>query len=280
MQQDKIIATEGFFGSGPCLFYRAWRAADGDPRAAVAVVHGGGEHSGRYLKFAQAMTPRGYAVYAYDLRGHGKSPGIRGHIGRFADYLADTREFLQFVRGQVPGKKVFLLGHSVGGLIAAVYSLENQDLPGVVLSSPFLSMKLKVPAWKSGMAKLLSLLLPKLTMHNGLSADDLSRDAGVCELYRRDLLVHDMASTRFYTELLAAQQSALAGAGRLKIPLLEIYGTADKIADPEGAKAFFSRAGSADKTLKAYDGYFHEVFNEIGREAAFEDLDRWLRHLL
>ena len=149
-------SSEGFFKTvrGPELFYRAWHPeAAIETKAVIIIIHGGGEHSGRYLNPVNYLVPRGYAVYAYDLPGHGKSPGKRGHVNRFTEFLDATDSFLQFVREHEQGKPVFLLGHSIGGLIAADYALEHPELSGLILSSPFLRMKLKVPAWKSAIAK-------------------------------------------------------------------------------------------------------------------------------
>ena len=273
-----MLTTEGYFGTNK-LFYRGWQP-EKETKAVIAIVHGGGEHSGRYRNAADYLVPRGYAVYAYDLRGHGKSPGKRGHVNRFREYLDDTDGFLNFVREQAPGKTVFLLGHSLGGVIAAAYALEHPDLPGLILSAPFLMMKLKVPGWKSGMAKVLSYMMPTLTLSNGLSADDLCRDKNVCEAYRKDTLVHDLASTRFYTEMLACQRRTLANAGKLKIPLLVLYGGDDRIADPEGSRAFYAGAGCGEKRIQCYEGYFHEIFNEKENEIVFKDILGWLEELI
>jgi len=274
-----MISTEGYFktADGPELFYRGWRPdANSETKAVITIVHGGGEHSGRYLNPVNYLVPRRYAVYAYDLRGHGKSPGKRGHINRFAEYIDDTNSFLQFVRKEEQGKPVFLLGHSLGGLIAADYALGHPELPGLILSSPFLILKMKVPGWKSAIAKVASYVMPSLTLRNGLTADDLCREREVCIMYRRDPLVHDLASVRFYTEMLAAQARTLRKAGDLKTPLLVLYGSADRIADPEGSKAFYESAGCGDKRIHGYEGYYHEIFNEKDNQVVFGDLLKWV----
>jgi alpha-beta hydrolase superfamily lysophospholipase len=276
-------SNERFFKTirGPELFYRAWHPeAAIETKAVIIIIHGGGEHSGRYLNPVNYLVPRGYPVYAYDLPGHGKSPGKRGHVNRFTEFLDATDSFLQFVRKDEGGKPVFLLGHSIGGLIAVDYALKHPELPGLILSSPFLRMKLQVPAWKSVIAKTASYFMPALTLHNGLIADDLCHEREVCMMYRRDPLVHDLASVRFYTEMLAAQSRTMRDAGRLKTPMLLLYGSADRIADPEGAKAFNKNAGCSDKKIVVYEGFYHEIFNEKNNILVFRNLVEWMESQL
>lgn len=270
--------TEGKFNAsdGPELYYQAWQP-DGAPRGVLAVVHGYGEHSGRYLNLVNYFAPRGYALYAYDLRGHGQSAGQRGHINRFGEYLADTDAFLKLVREHEPGNKVFLLGHSLGGLIVAAYAEAHPgELPGLIMSSAFLQFKLKVPGWKAALAQAMSALNPAMTMKNDLPASCLSHDPAVVAAYDTDPLNHHVATSRWFTEILAAQTRTVEQASTLKTPVLVLYAGDDSIGDPEGSATFFQRVPLADKAQHRYDGYYHEIFNEVNKEVVFKDLEAWL----
>lgn len=271
--------TEGKFSACDSLelYHLAW-LPDGEPKAVFVVVHGYGEHSGRYLNPVNYFVPRGLALYAYDLRGHGKSPGPRGHIVHFGEYLADTNAFLKLVRQLNPGHKLFLLGHSLGGLIVSAY-VENyptDDLSGLIMSSAFLGFRMQVPAVKAAVGRVMSSLMPALTMKNDLSAALLSHDLAVVAAYDTDPLNHHVGTARFLTEVTTAQARTLERAGEVKLPLLVMYAGDDQIADPERSRVFFERAASADKTIHGYDGYYHEIFNETNKEVVFKDWECWL----
>ena len=269
--EEKFNASDGLE-----LYYQAWQP-DGAPGAVLAVVHGYGEHSGRYLHPANYFVPRGYALYAYDLRGHGQSAGQRGHINRFNEYLADTDAFLKLVREREPGRKVFLLGHSLGGLIVAAYAEDHPgELPGLIMSSAFLQFKLKVPGWKAAVARAMSALNPAMTMKNDLPAGFLSHDPAVVAAYDTDPLNHHVATARWLTEILAAQTRTVERASALKAPVLVLYAGDDLIGDPQGSATFFERVALADKAQHRYDGYYHEIFNEVNKEVVFKDLEAWL----
>ena len=270
--------TEGKFSAsdGLELYYQAWQP-DGQTKAVLAVVHGYGEHSGRYLNPVNYFVPRGYAQYAFDLRGHGKSAGQRGHIHHFDEYLTDTDAFLKLVREKQPGRKVFLLGHSLGGLIAAAYAEDHPgQLPGLIMSSAFLQFKIKVPGWKMTLARTLSSLMPTFTMANDVPAAHLSHDPTVVAAYDVDPLNHHVATARWGTEILAAQTRTLDRASELTIPALVLYAGADQIADPQGSALFFERVKLTDKTAHCYDSDYHEIFNEMDKDTVFRDLEVWL----
>ena len=269
--EEKFNACDGLE-----LYYQAWQP-DGAPRAVLAIVPGYGEHSGRYLNPANYFVPRGYALYAYDLRGHGQSAGQRGHITHFDEYLADTSAFLKLVREREPGRKVFLLGHSLGGLIVAAYAEDHSaELPGLIMSSAFLQFKLKVPGWKTALARAMSALNPAMTMKNDLPASFLSHDPAVVAAYDTDPLNHHVATARWLTEILAAQTRTVERASVLKTPVLVLYAGDDLICDPQGNATFFERVTLADKVQHRYDGYYHEIFNEVNKEVVFKDLEAWL----
>jgi lysophospholipase len=258
------------------LHLQAW-LPDAEPATVLAVVHGYGEHGGRYGYLGDAMAACGHAVYVYDLRGHGQSAGRRGHIRRFADYLADTRVYLDALAEAQPGAPTYLLGHSLGGLIAAAYAeAQPAGLDGLILSSPFLRLGTPPPASKVHGAKLLSVVSPGFNIGNTLQAADLSHEQDVVEAYVTDPLVHHVATSRWAAEVLSAQGAVLAEAPRIGLPLLLLFSDADAVADPQASRELFAAAGSADKTERRYAGYYHELFNETGRAAVFADVAAWL----
>ena len=273
-----------FQGAGGVLLHlQAWLPAGPDleqlvePAAVIALVHGYGDHGGRHAWFAEDMAARGYAVYAYDLRGHGLSTGARGQIRRFDDYLDDTAVFLDEVRRLQPVKPVVLLGHSLGGLICARFAEERPcDVRALILSSPFFALTVQPEPVKLLGAKALSAVWPGRDIGNTVLAKDLSHDRAVVEAYVTDPLVHHVAPARWAAETLSAQDAALAAAPRVALPLLLLYGKEDAIADPAFAEAFFATAGSADKKLVHYEDFYHELFNETGRDQVFDDVAAWL----
>ena len=267
----------GSLAAGGLELHRCSWLPDGEPAAALAVVHGYGEHGGRYRYLVDAMVPLGYAVHVFDLRGHGRSPGVRGHIERFADYVGDAGLFVDAIAAEQPGTPLYLLGHSLGGLIATAYAEERPDgLAGLILSSPFLRLKLPIGGVKRAAAKVLSRVAPTRDIGNSIPADELSHEPEVVAAYTSDPLNHHVATARWAAEALAAQGAALSAAGRLELPLLVMYAGADTIADPAASRELFAAASSDDKTLRCYEGYYHELFNEVGRADVFADLAAWL----
>ena len=262
---------------GLLLTRQAWRP-EGAPAAVLAVVHGYGEHGGRYRELAEDMAARGYAVHVYDLRGHGRSGGRRGHVGRFADYLDDTAVYLDAVRTEHSGQPVYLLGHSLGGLIATAYVEDRpaEGLAGLILSSPFLRLGMPVPPLKIGAVRLLSLAAPFMKIGNTLDSAALSHDQDVVRAYGVDPLNHHVATARWAAEVVAAQGAALSAAGSITLPLLLLYGDADAVADPQAARELFERVASPDKAEHCFEGYYHEIFNETGRAAVFAAISAWL----
>jgi lysophospholipase len=277
---DTISCTPDQFtaADGLRLARLVWRPPD-EARAAVAVVHGYGEHGGRYAQLAEELAATGLTVSAYDLRGHGRSAGRRGHVRRFVEYLDDTALFLDGARREAAGRPLFLLGHSMGGLIAASYAEQRpvDDLTGLVLSAPFLRLAIPVTGAKLFAARVASFVVPTLDVGNSLDASGLSHDGEVVDAYRTDPLNHSVATARWATEMLAAQRHALSAAGSIRLPLLVMVGDDDAVADPAAGRELFAAASSADKTLRRYPGYFHEIFNETGRDVPVADLTAWLQ---
>ncbi|HET6496248.1 MAG TPA: alpha/beta hydrolase, partial [Thermoleophilia bacterium] len=208
---------------------------------------------------------------------HGRSPGRRGHIACFGDYVDDALAFAGAVRAEYPDHRVFLLGHSMGGLIAALCAEKRDEgLDGLMLSSPLIGLKVPVSDIKVAAVKVLSRLAPERDVGNPLRAAQLTRDEAVVRACEADALNHRAATARWGAELLRAQNEVLADASGLRLPLLLQYAGADLIADPQAAQKLFTAAGSPDKTSHGYDDYYHEIFNEIGRAAVYADLLEWL----
>ena len=274
------MGAEGTLPSsdGTQLYWRSWIPKMA-PTHTLAVLHGHGEHSGRYEGLAKALGQEAIAVVAVDWRGHGKAGGQRGHALSWDELIADATAFYDFVRTMAaPDEEVIPLGHSVGGAILASGIIRGRLKPRrFVLSSPALRIKAQVPGWKIGMGKAMSRLVPTFSLDSELALDGLSHDPAVAPAYRADPLTHGKISARFYTQWLAANAETLERAAEVKIPFLASHGSADPIIDPAATEEFFNRTGSTAKVLKIYDGYLHEPYNETGREAVFADLARWIK---
>ncbi len=269
--------AEGAFKGerGATIWYQRWRPED--PKAAIALAHGLGEHSGRYGNMLACVGPQGYAVYGLDLRGHGRSEGQRGHVERFGDYIADYGRLVGLMRAEEPELPVFLYGHSVGGLIALRYAMDfPQGLAGVIGSGPALRRRFDAPLPKLLLARLLSLLWPTFSLRSGLPAEQLSHDPQVVAAYRADPLVHDLVTPRLYTEVTSAGEQALADASKLKAPCLLLQAGDDGLVDPRTTRQFYDRLTVQDKTLHIYEGFRHEGHNEPDRGRWLGDMVAWL----
>jgi len=258
------------------IYYQTWTPLT-EPKAILVIAHGQGEHSGRYAHVAEYMARMNYSVWAHDLRGHGRSGGKRGHVDSFDHYLSDLDRLIRIIKERERLTKMFLIGHSLGGLVAVRYAERwGSGLAGFVATAPLLKLRMKVPGWKKFIGRALSSIAPTFTMTTGLDANLLSHDGEVVRDYVNDPLVHGVASTRFYTELLRAEDETFREAGQLTLPCLIMQGGDDGIVDPSGTMDFFKKVRSADKTLKVYDGFYHEILNEPGKESVLADMDAWL----
>ena len=274
-QEGAVIVPDG------SEFYRqSWRP-DGAPRAVLAVIHGFGEHSGRYGNVVDWFVPKGYAVHALDQRGHGRSPGPRGHIEDFAQVRGDIRAFLDAVRREEGADiPLFLIGHSQGGLVVLNYALHDPSgLTGVVASGPLLSPPGVSPLLLQ-ISKVLSKIWPTLSMNVGLDVTALSHDQAVVDAYVADPLVHGQATPRLGVEVMRAVEWTQAHAADFHLPLLIVHGGADRLCDPEASRRFFEKVTFPDKERIEYEGFYHEVFNEVGKERVLADVEGWLEEHL
>lgn len=261
---------------GTSLFYQNWLPAE-PPVAALIIVHGLGEYSDRYQHVAQYFTERNLAVFALDLRGHGRSGGQRGHVERFQNYLDDVTALINFAKETTPNIPLFLMGHSMGGLIVLNYALKTpQNIAAVVSSAPGLRARMKVPGWKVTLASLMSNLAPKLSMPNGIDPINLSHDTENVAAYIADPLVHDKVSARWYTEFVNTGEWVLQHAKSMNVPTLVLQGGADPIVDPSGARDFFEGMTIADKKHIEYPNLYHEILNEPEKLTVLNDIEAWL----
>ncbi|RJQ37987.1 MAG: alpha/beta hydrolase [Dehalococcoidia bacterium] len=261
------------------IYYQGW-LPEQDPKAILVVVHGLAEHGGRYRRLAERLVTAGYGVFALDHQGHGRSQGRPGYVVRFEEYLSDIKIFCDILRGTYPGIRIFLLGHSLGGTIATAYAIRHQEeIAGLALSGATLKPGKNVSRMMVTAARLLGQLLPRLGV-SLIDVDLLSRDPAVVAAYLNDPLVHHgKISYRLGAEILRGMEKIRRDMSRLKLPMLIMYGTADRLCDPAGSEMLFNGVGSDDLTIKRYAGLYHEIFNEPEYATVFNDLKNWLDRL-
>lgn len=259
------------------IYWQKWLPA-GAVNASVVIVHGLGEHGGRYAHVAQALTEVGCAVYAMDHRGHGKSGGQRAFVDRFANVVADIDQVVDMASREQPRKPVFLLGHSMGGALSLSYTLKHgEKLRGLILSGPAVALDGAPPMMKP-IAKALSVIAPGLGMFS-VAPDLVSRDASVVADYTNDpLVMHAKVPARTLGEIVNFVEILPAGLPLITLPLLVMHGRDDKLAGVAGSVMVTQLAGSKDKTLNVYDGLYHEIFNELpaDRAVVLKDLTDWI----
>ncbi len=262
---------------GDNLALQEWPLDDDQPmRGAVVIVHGLGEHVGRYDHVAQFLNAWGFAVRGYDQYGHGESGGVRGALPDGDRLLEDLADVVDATRLRLPdGKPLILLGHSMGGLVAARFvALKRRPVDALVLSSPALDPGLN-PVQKLLLA-VVPRVAPNLTLGNGLDASFISHDPAVVEAYQRDPLVHDRISGRLAKFIADGGPATVARASQWTVPTLLMYAGADKLVNPAGSRAFAAAAPKDVVTAHCFDAHYHELFNELDRAPVFALLKRWL----
>lgn len=262
------------------LYFQGWQTQQ-DQKAVICLVHGLGEHSGRYVLWAEMLNLAGYSLISYDLRGHGKSGGNRGHISSTDDYLRDTDILLKEADERFRGVPCFIYGHSLGGLIVVNYVLRRKPkIAGVVITALSNNTALQKQTGKITIARSLGAILPNLSMSTGLVPSTISRDPDVVKEYIADTLVHSKATLRFATSTLDMIAWNDLHASEWTLPVLFMHGEKDQLGYVEGSREFASKI-NGDCTLKIWPGLFHEVHNEPEKEEVFQYLLTWLDgHLL
>jgi len=273
--RNSTVREEAFKTSGNLnVFFRSWRPKD-PPRGVVVIVPGFNSHSGYYEWVGQQLAGRGLAAYALDLRGRGKSDGERFYVERFADYVADVAAFVTLAKSRESGLPVFLLGHSAGGVVACIYTIEHQaELAGLICES--FAHQVPAPDFALAVLKGLSHLAPHAHLLR-LKNEDFSRDPAVVAAMNHDpLIAGETQPLETLAEMVRADERLKREFPLITLPVLILHGTADKATKPSGSQFFFDTAGSADKTLKLYDGHFHDLLNDVGKETVMADITRWL----
>jgi lysophospholipase len=277
---QKLHETTGYFSGdkGLKIFYRNLPAEKKKTRLVIA--HGLGEHSGRYHNVASRLVPEGVSIWALDFCGHGQSEGRKGHVHNFGQYISDLDKLVDIASGSDPlDSKIFLLGHSLGGLIALTYALRFPGkLRGLVVSSPALAFKIKLPAVKIALGKIMSAIWPGLSMANELDPTKISHDKSVVDAYIHDPLVHNRVTARWFTEFASTMERTRQSAPGLKVPILMQIAGNDFLVDASASESFFNHLSLEDKTIHVYSDLFHEIYNEPEKERAevLDDLNTWI----
>lgn len=256
------------------IFTRHWRPV-GEAKAALVICHGVNSHGGQYIRAGEEFAARGFAVTALDLRGRGKSEGERFYTESVDDYVSDLSQTIELARARDPGLPCFLLGHSAGGVTSVYYALDYQDrIDGLICES--FAFRVYAPDLALTALKGASHIAPHLHVLK-LKMEDFSRDPAWVEQLLADPLTKDeVQPVQTVAALVRAGDRFEREFGRITLPLLILHGTADKATRPDGSQQFFDEAGSADKQLILYDGYYHDLLNDIGRERVMDDIAGWI----
>lgn len=256
------------------IFYQKWLPETGPTRGVVMVVHGLGEHGGRYANLVERLLPEGYAVYAADHQGFGRSGGLRGHVNRFRDYAEDIHRLNALVRSEQPGQPLAVFGHSMGGLISLDYAQTYpEDAECWIITAP--GLRAETSPLLVLLMRTMNLLRPTFSLQRP-GGGEISRDPEEVRRFAEDPLFVPVSTARWAVEILAAQKRVIARAASVPGPLLMLQGTGDTIVVPAATQEFFERVATPDKTLLLYDGYYHELHNDIGKEKPLGDVVEWL----
>lgn len=262
------------------LYFQMWQAPR--PRAVLIFVHGLNEHSGRYTFPINYFHRRGYKIYLFDQRGHGKSDGIRSFVENFDHYAKDLHEFVKLVAKRETKKKIFMIGHSMGGQVLINYlgQFKSDPISGFMTSSANIETALVINKIRFHLGMFLARFFPRVSLANEIDPKWISRDKEVIEAYKADPLVSQKITLRLALEIFKNQQILCDTAKLIRLPALVMHGADDKICTADGSRRFYRKLNSTDKSLKIYEDMYHEIFNEIEREQVFKDMDEWLeRHL-
>ncbi|MDJ0676747.1 MAG: alpha/beta hydrolase [Calothrix sp. MO_167.B42] len=273
-----------FLGAGGFnLYYQSWHP-QGQNRAILVIVHGLGGHSGLYGNIVNHLVPQNYAIYSFDLRGHGRSPGQRGYINSWSEFRQDLQAFFQFITTQQEKHPYFLLGHSLGGVIILDFILNcpqaAKQLQGAIALAPSVG-KVGISPFKLFLGKVLSRIWPSFSLNTGMNPNTASRDEKVLAAYAQDPLRHTRGTARLATEFMTIVAEIQSRVENFCVPLLIMQGGADKVTLPESSLAFFNKITFRDKTFREYPGTYHEIQNDINYPEVLADMEQWLAcHLM
>jgi len=270
-RESVLTATDG-----TRLFAQSWKP-EGDAIGTVAIVHGLGEHSGRYAEVAEALVRARYTVTAFDWRGHGRTDGQKGHVRDYSVLLDDIDVLVEQVSSRSGKMPAFLYGHSLGGNLVLNYALQRRpQIAGLIVTSPLLHLVSEPPLWKRLLGRAMSRIWPRFSFRGEINSEDLSHDPAAIRLVEQDPLVHRRVSSRLGTAMLDAGQWALDNAGQLALPTLLMHGGADPLTSPNASAEFARHAGDAC-TFRLWDGLYHELHWETEREAVIDFVIDWLQ---
>lgn len=268
--EETVTASDGLR-----LYLRRREAASA--RGEILISHGFGEHCGRYGALTDHLASHNYSVTAYDHRGHGLSDGLPGHVESFNEYDEDLAKVVATVRSRSESRPLFLIGHSMGGLIGLRY-LERKSgaLSGAIISAPLIEVAVAVPAHKRMIARVGARMAPRFRLDNEINPANLSRDPEVGRSYAADPLVNRKVSTKWFAEASRAMEEVAERAAQITTPLLVMHGTEDRLASVDATRRIFERIGASDKELVIYSGFYHELFNEPEKQEVFDRVTGWL----
>jgi len=260
---------------GTKFYVQGWEP-DRKPKAVVCLVHGHGEHVGRYAHVGQAFSKAGYVLVGYDERGHGKTTGARGHVPSYDALMNDIADFLAQMKARYPGLPLFLYGHSMGGNQVLNFALRRKPgLVGVIATDPWLKLAFDPPAIKVILGRMMNNIYPAFTQASELETAALSRDPEVVRAYENDPLVHDKISARLFVGLYESGLWALDHAAEFPLPLLLMHGTADRLTSWQASQEFAERAGK-NVTWRAWNGFYHEIHNEPEKAEVLKTMTTWM----
>lgn len=272
--------NEGFFTSQDDhrLYYQVWKP--NSPKGALVITHGHGEHSDSYHRLVEALAPLSLTIYGWDLRGHGRSDGQRGYAKDFNYFVSDLHNFYQFLTDQQAFQKqpVFMLGHSMGGLIQTLAMIENPqwNVQAQILSSPMYGIALDVPIVKDMAALLMAKVFPKVTMGNEIQNQDLTQDQQIHTEYDKDVLRHNRMSPGVYLGSLMAFEKVRTKSNLIQVPTLVQIPEVDPVVSSDVTRDIFKKLGASEKVLKQYPNCRHELYNDIYRSQVYSDLSEFI----
>lgn len=273
VHRDGIFAGAG----GLRLYYQSWLPPVGQAKKAVLInLHGLGDHSGLYPALANHFPGRGIALYAYDMRGNGRSPGQRAYLRGWPEYRGDLHAFVGQVRKWEGNLPLFLLGNSLGGLVVLDYALHYPaGLSGVIAAAPPLG-EVGVPPFLMALGRIMSRICPRFSLEVGMDLSGLARDPAVVNTVLADPLFHRRGTARLSTEVTAAIRRVQARAETLSVPLLILHGSADRMVPPDGSRDFFAKVELSDREYREYPGAYHGLFADVDAGLVLRDLERWI----
>lgn len=274
MQVPIVGFIDGYKGTK--LYYQSYEVPASGSR--IIFLHGAGEYSQKYARFAEWFFAKDIEVHLMDLRGHGRSAGPRCHVDNFKDYALDVDIFMKFVQKYGGKKNTFLVSHSLGGLIAIYYALDfSHKVQGVVACSPCLGLKLKVEPVKAWLTNLFYPFLKNKMFSTHIEPKMATHDNYIIEKFKDDPMIHHIVTASFYVQMTKAMRYAKRHAIDLRLPVLILQAGDDKICDTKTAENFYRNIGSPDKGFKSYEGFYHELLNEVRREQVFQDIYNWIK---